>query len=96
MQSAQTWQEAWWAYGKMVSSAQEDACRRMLDMTADKLNAEEFTRMVLDKPLTFARSVELASRAAEASRGQVATGAAKPDQPKTTARADVKRLSKNS
>lgn len=94
MRSMETWQKAWWAYGKMVISANQVIGYRTLDMALGKMKPEEFTRMVFEKPATFAKSVEMASRAAAARRGHAASALAsiKPYEAKT--RSNSTRLAK--
>ena len=96
MKAAQTWQSLSTAYARMLWSANEVIWRRTLQMTMGTMKPEEFTRMVMEKPTAFAKSMEMVARAQAGSRGNAATAMAaiKPIGSKT--RSNARRLRKSS
>ena len=94
MKAAQTWQQVSLTYGRMVMSASEVIQKRTTQMALGTMKPEEATRMVLEKPAAFAKSFEMAARAAAGSRGGAAAALAaiRPIEAKT--RSNSRRLRK--
>lgn len=68
LHSLRTWQDTWWAFGKVVVSVQEDMRQRALDAVLGRMQPDEVARLMLERPADFARSLERSSRAAEQQR----------------------------
>lgn len=92
MKAAQSWHDVSMAYGRMMLSANEVIQRRMLQMAMGQMKPEEAVRMVMEKPAAFAKSFEMATRAAAASKGgpEAILAAIRPIEAKT--RANSRRL----
>ncbi len=89
-----TWQKASTAYGEMLVTAGSVINHRVTQMALGTMKPEEATRMVLEKPAAFAKSMEMAARASAARRGSAAAALAaiKPIGART--RANARRLNK--
>ncbi|MBE3637414.1 hypothetical protein [Mangrovicoccus algicola] len=92
--AVETWQQVNLAYGRMILSAGEVVQKRMLQMALGTMKSEEAARMVLEKPAAFAKSFEMASRAAAGSKGtaEAMLAAIRPIEAST--RANSRRLRK--
>jgi hypothetical protein len=94
MNAATTWQRAWWAHLQMMTTAAMVIQQRVLQMSLGTMRPEEATRMVLEKPAAFAKSVEMASRAAAANRGHAAVTLAALGPIGAATKANARRLNK--
>lgn len=94
MRAAMTWQKAGLAYTQMLVTANQVIAVRTMQMALGTMKPEEAARMVLEKPSALAKSMEMASRSAAASRGFAAATLAgiKPIGAKTAS--NMKRLSR--
>lgn len=92
--AATTWQKAGLAYGQMVMTANQVIAMRTMQMALGTMKPAEAARMVMEKPTAFAKSMEMATRSAAASRGIAAATLAgiKPIGAKT--KSNAKRLRK--
>ncbi|WP_108258682.1 antifreeze protein [Mangrovicoccus ximenensis] len=94
VQAATTWQEFTLSYGRMMISASVVIQQRTMQMALGTMKPEEAARMVMEKPAAFAKSFEMAARAAAGSKGPAvaALAAMRPIEAKT--RANSRRLAK--
>lgn len=54
LHSLRTWQDTWWAFGKVVVSVQEDMRQRALDAVLGRMQPDEVARLMLERPADFA------------------------------------------
>ncbi len=95
MKAALTWQEVSLSYGRMMISASEVIQKRTLQMALGQLGPGEAARMVMEKPAAFAKSFEMATRAAAGSKGTAAAALAAIRPIEARTRSNSRRLRKS-
>jgi hypothetical protein len=96
LKTATTWQRAWMAQMQMLTTAAMVIQSRVLQMSLGTMRPEEATRMFLEKPAAFAKSHEMAMRAAASNKGHAAVALAAIGPIGKTTQANARRLSKAS
>ncbi|MCA0920184.1 hypothetical protein [Pseudooceanicola nanhaiensis] len=92
MQAVQDWQTLTLSSVRVACDAGTVIHMRLMQIALGQMEAEEATRMVLEKPATFARSAEMSARALAANRGVAAAAIAGMKPIERTTRSNARRL----
>ena len=94
MKAAAAWQRAHLAQMQMMAAAGVVIQQRMLQMALGTMRPDEAARMVMEKPAAFAKSAEMAARAAAGGKGHAAVAMAALGPYGRAAGANARRLSR--
>ena len=93
-QAASLWQKAAMDYSRMWFYASQVIWRRSAEMALGTMSQNEATRMFLEKPVAYTRSIEKAALAAASGKGYAGSALAAVGPYKTKTRSNAKRLSR--